>query len=83
MLEKTIILDGFSKTYAMTGWRMGYGVMPDVAGGRGQQADGEFELLHRELHAARRHRGARRAAGRRRRAWWPSSAAAAMPSARV
>jgi aspartate aminotransferase len=28
MLAKTIILDGFSKTYAMTGWRMGYGVMP-------------------------------------------------------
>ena len=28
MLEKTIILDGFSKTYAMNGWRMGYGVMP-------------------------------------------------------
>jgi aspartate aminotransferase len=28
MLEKTIILDGYSKTYAMTGWRMGYGVMP-------------------------------------------------------
>jgi aspartate aminotransferase len=27
MLEKTIILDGFSKTYAMTGWRLGYGVM--------------------------------------------------------
>jgi aspartate aminotransferase len=29
MLGKTIILDGFSKTYAMTGWRMGYGVMPN------------------------------------------------------
>lgn len=29
MLEKTIILDGYSKTYAMTGWRMGYGVMPE------------------------------------------------------
>jgi aspartate aminotransferase len=28
MLEKTIILDGFSKTYSMTGWRLGYGVMP-------------------------------------------------------
>jgi aspartate/methionine/tyrosine aminotransferase len=28
MQEKTIILDGFSKIYAMTGWRMGYGVMP-------------------------------------------------------
>ncbi len=28
MTEQTIILDGFSKTYAMTGWRLGYGVMP-------------------------------------------------------
>ena len=28
MTERTIILDGFSKTYAMTGWRLGYGVMP-------------------------------------------------------
>jgi aspartate/methionine/tyrosine aminotransferase len=28
MLEKTVILDGFSKTYSMTGWRLGYGVMP-------------------------------------------------------
>lgn len=27
MKEKTIILDGFSKRYAMTGWRLGYGVM--------------------------------------------------------
>jgi aspartate/methionine/tyrosine aminotransferase len=32
MKEKTIILNGFSKTYAMTGWRMGYGIMrPDLA----------------------------------------------------
>lgn len=29
MQEKTIILDGFSKIYAMTGWRLGYGVMPE------------------------------------------------------
>jgi aspartate aminotransferase len=28
MAERTIILDGFSKTYAMTGWRLGYGIMP-------------------------------------------------------
>ena len=28
MQEKTIVLDGFSKTYSMTGWRLGYGVMP-------------------------------------------------------
>ena len=29
MLDKTIILDGFSKTHAMTGWRLGYGVLPE------------------------------------------------------
>jgi len=28
ILEKTVILDGFSKTYSMTGWRLGFGVMP-------------------------------------------------------
>jgi aspartate/methionine/tyrosine aminotransferase len=28
MAERTILLDGFSKTYAMTGWRLGYGAMP-------------------------------------------------------
>jgi aspartate/methionine/tyrosine aminotransferase len=32
MRDRTIILDGFSKTYAMTGWRLGYGIMrPDLA----------------------------------------------------
>lgn len=32
MAERTCILDGFSKTYSMTGWRLGYGVMPkDIA----------------------------------------------------
>ena len=29
MLERTILLDGFSKSYAMTGWRLGYGIFPD------------------------------------------------------
>ncbi len=29
MQERTIILDGFSKTYAMTGWRLGYGAMTE------------------------------------------------------
>lgn len=28
MLAKTVILDGYSKTYAMTGWRLGYGLLP-------------------------------------------------------
>lgn len=29
MIDRTIILDGFSKSYAMTGWRLGYGVFPE------------------------------------------------------
>lgn len=29
MRERTIILDGFSKSYAMTGWRLGYGIFPE------------------------------------------------------
>ena len=28
MMERTIIVDGFSKTYSMTGWRLGFGIMP-------------------------------------------------------
>jgi aspartate aminotransferase len=30
MLERTILLDGFSKTYAMTGWRCGYAAVPEA-----------------------------------------------------
>lgn len=29
MRERTVVVDGFSKAYAMTGWRLGYGIMPD------------------------------------------------------
>ena len=29
VLDRTIILDGFSKTYSMTGWRLGYGILPE------------------------------------------------------
>jgi aspartate/methionine/tyrosine aminotransferase len=29
MAERTITLDGFSKTFSMTGWRLGYGIVPD------------------------------------------------------
>src|SRR5512140_917342 len=28
MAERTIVIDGFSKTYSMAGWRLGYGIMP-------------------------------------------------------
>jgi aspartate aminotransferase len=34
MLERTIILDGFSKTYSMTGWRLGYMIMPTALANR-------------------------------------------------
>jgi len=34
MGERTIIMDGFSKTYAMTGWRLGYGIMPEPLANR-------------------------------------------------
>jgi len=34
MLERTIVLDGFSKTYAMTGWRLGYAIMPEALASR-------------------------------------------------
>lgn len=30
MLERTVIIDGFSKTYAMSGWRLGYGILPEA-----------------------------------------------------
>ena len=30
MMERTIIMDGFSKTFSMTGWRLGYGIMPEA-----------------------------------------------------
>ena len=30
MVDRTIILDGFSKTYAMTGWRLGYAIVPEA-----------------------------------------------------
>jgi aspartate aminotransferase len=33
MAERTFIVDGFSKTYSMTGWRLGYGVMPERLAG--------------------------------------------------
>lgn len=34
MLDRTIIVDGFSKTYAMTGWRLGFMVMPEALANR-------------------------------------------------
>jgi len=36
MAERTIIMDGFSKTFSMTGWRLGYGIMPEALADRVQ-----------------------------------------------
>ncbi len=83
MESLAIVLDGFSKTYAMTGWRLGYGIMPaPLAQVHGEAAD-ERRLLHRELHAARRRRRRSRATTPRSRRWWPSSASAATRSSRA
>jgi aspartate/methionine/tyrosine aminotransferase len=51
MQERTILLDGFSKTYAMTGWRMGYGVMRPDLGRTHHAPDDQFQLLHCQLYA--------------------------------
>lgn len=37
MRERTILLDGWSKTYAMTGWRLGYGVWPEALIGHAER----------------------------------------------
>ncbi len=66
MQEKTIILDCFSKTYAMTGWRIGYGVMPVWLVEAVSKLMVNSQLVHRELHPARGPGGAARTAGRNR-----------------
>ena len=48
MKERCILLDGFSKTYAMTGWRIGYGVMRAGFGDSARRPSDEgTQLLHR------------------------------------
>ena len=66
MAERTIILDGFSKTFAMTGWRLGYAVVPAVAHPDLRAARHQHHLVRPDVRAGRGRRGADRAAGRRR-----------------
>ena len=73
------LLDGFSKTYAMTGWRLGFGIMEKRSPAR-RAADDELQLLHRDVHAAGRHgRAAAAQTGSRR---WSRSSAAPRPHGR-
>ena len=63
MAERTIILDGFSKTYAMTGWRLGYAIVPGLARQALRPADHQHDLAA-SRRSPRRARS-RRCAGRR------------------
>ena len=65
MLEKTMYSGRLLEDLRDDGLAHGLRRDAGVAGGSGEQADGEFELVHRQLHAARRDRRAQRAAGRR------------------
>jgi len=47
---RCILLDGFSKTYAMTGWRDGYGVMRADLAYAHRPSDDQLQLLHRQLY---------------------------------
>ena len=63
MAERTVILDGFSKTYAMTGWRLGYGTVPDGTGTGDHATCGQQRVMHLGRGAARRAGGTDRTAG--------------------
>ena len=59
MRERTIIVDGFSKAYAMTGWRLGYAIMPETLGEDGDAVQQQHVHLRRNVRADGRHRRAR------------------------
>ena len=63
MMERTIIVDGFSKTYAMTGWRLGYGIMPDEPGANRPIVAHPFGWLYGTVHPNRRDRSTHRSPG--------------------
>jgi aspartate/methionine/tyrosine aminotransferase len=62
--DRTILLDGWSKTYAMTGWRLGFGVWPRASSRTRTPAD--QQRVVRERRRADRRRSRRCAARRRR-----------------
>ena len=65
MLDKTVILDGFSKTYSMTGWRLGYGVMPTWLAAAVVQLMVNSNSCTASFFPAGGDRGARRSSGLR------------------
>ena len=63
MAERTITLDGFSKTFAMTGWRLGYGIIPEWLAPAFSRLVINSVSLHERLRPARRGRGLDRPTG--------------------
>ena len=75
--DRLILLNGWSKTYAMTGWRLGYAVWPGKLLRLCAQARGQSAFLRECFGAICRPRRADRSAGRGRRRWSRNSTAAA------
>ena len=63
MAERTIVLDGFSKTFAMTGWRLGYAIVPPSLVADVRPARDQHDQLRPDVRPGRRGRGDPRAAG--------------------
>ena len=61
--DRLILLDGWSKTYAMTGWRLGYSVWPKALARHCAEARGQLLFLRQCAGAIRRDRGAQGPAG--------------------
>ena len=74
MQERTVIVDGFSKTYAMRGWRLGYGIMPEPLAGRSSSCTHAYGCTAEFTQWAASKRSAGRRTGWRR--WWPNPQAA-------
>ena len=55
MEERTLIIDGFSKSFAMTGWRLGYATAPARIIPALDHACGQHLHLHGRIHPVRRH----------------------------
>ena len=75
--DRLILLNGWSKTYAMTGWRLGYAVWPGKLYDYARKLVGEPAFLRQRADAVRRARGAARPAGRGRTRWRRSSTSGA------
>ena len=74
--DRLILLDGWSKTYAMTGWRLGYGVWPEALFAAAERL---AINCHSCVNAAAQYAGIAALTGRasRSRGWWPPSPSAA------